>query len=397
MRRRCLSLLVLLLAVLSVTACIYDFTPVVEEAQSVVVIEGDILVGGYTDVRISESRPLETPFREMPVTGWPAGAAARVEASDGTVYQGMGSRIDTRAADPGQQYRLVVSYRNRTYVSAWESVVPAAAIDSISYTVSSDHLSMTIDVTSHGNADNLYYRWTAREDWEYHTPYSASHYFVPAGSYDREGNYYKTPSVVPYKNGENSYYCWSSGRVAALLLASAEALSENRIVRHDLYSISCYERRISYIYSVELTQLSLSETAYRYWENIQKNSGDVGGLFSPEPFDMRGNLSCEEDPDEWVVGYISASFPSVKRIFIDAERIGFPRISVEDRAVYDLVPFSTVDVHWPRLYRSGYVPYAHTPMGEPNEFDWIDRRCVDCRVWGNGSKVKPDFWPNDHK
>lgn len=396
MRRRFLSLLPCLAAILCAVSCIYDYAPVVDGSESVVVIEGDILIGGYTEVRVSRTKPLQTLFSEMTQDTWPEGTRAWVEASDGTRYDGEGSRIDTRSADPSLTYRLLVSSGGSTYVSEWTPVVRSAAIDSVSYSISDDGMSLTIDVSTSGDADNVYYRWVAREDWEYHTPFNASHYYVPAATYDH-GTFYPRHAVVPYRDGENSYYCWSSGRVKELLLASAESFSENRLVRHALYTYSCYDRRMSYIYSVELTQEALSETAYRFWDTMRKNSDDVGGLFSPEPFEMQGNISCQEHPDEVVVGYISASVPAVRRIFIDLEDINFARMSLEDREIYAVQPIEVGKSDWSRYYRAGYAVLNHVPMGDEDDFYWIPLRCVDCTVWGTGSKHKPEFWPNDHK
>ena len=394
MERRFILLLACLLML--APSCIYDYAPVIEDSETVLVIEGDILVGGYTDVRLSFSRPLEVPFAEMSQDSWLEGAHAWVESSGGARYESAGSRIDTRAADPSLEYRLLVEYGGRTYASEWTSVVRSAEIDSISYTISDDRMTLTMEVSSHGGPDNLYYRWMTKEDWEYHTPNNASHYFVPAGTMDH-GTYYNANAIVPFQDGENTYYCWSSDRVNELMIASAEPLSENRLVRHPLYSLSCYDQRISFIYSAELTQLSLSETAYRYWETMKKNSGDVGGLFSPEPFEMRGNIVNVNDPDEAVVGYISATVPVSRRIFINSETIGFARISPSDREVYNIVPVHSAKKDWNRLYHSGYSVFVHTENGKPDEFDWLPTRCVDCRVWGKGTKNKPEFWPNDHK
>ena len=393
MERRFLFLLVSLLLA---SSCIYDYAPVIEDSETVLVIEGDILVGGYTDVRLSFSRPLDAAFSEMSQTSWLEGAQAWVEASDGARYDGVGSRIDTRAADPSLDYRLLVAYKGKTYASEWTPVIRSAEIDSLSYTISDDRMTLTLEVSTHGGPDNLYYRWMVKEDWEYHTPNNASHYFVLGSTYDH-GTFYKSSTILPFQDGENTYYCWNSGRVNDLLLASAEPLSENRLIRHPLYSLSCYDQRISFIYSMELTQESLSETAYRYWETMKRNSGDVGGLFSPEPFEMRGNIVNLEDPDEAVVGYISAAVPSTRRIFINSEKIGFARISASDREIYNVTPVHSSKKDWNKLYYAGYAVFVHTENGQPDEFDWLPIRCVDCRVWGKGTKNKPDFWPNNHK
>ncbi len=388
-----------MLAVLCAGSCVYDYDPVVPGTTGVAVIEGDILVGGFTQIRFSTSGGLDgeqiTDFGLLDI---------RVEASDGTRYGGsVSTRIDTRTADPSLEYRLVVESLRGTYTSAWSPVLRSAPIDSISFTISADRQDMTIDISSASGSDSPYYRWTAQENWEYHAPFQASHYFVPAGFNDREGVQHPKDTVVPFKYGDNSYYCWNSDRIPDVLIASAEGMSENKIIRHPLYTMNCFEQRISYIYSVEVTQEVLSETAYRYWETMLKNSGDVGGLFSPEPFEMRGNIYNAADSSEMVVGFISVTQPAVKRIFIDSDDLQFGKMP---RGSYDNEPVFVDKSGWRNYFRKGYLVYALHTDGSPGTgregpetytFDWLPSRCVDCELWGGGNKQKPSFWPNNHR
>lgn len=391
------QLLILMLMALMTGACIYDFNAEVPGTEGIVVIEGDILIGDYTRVRVTTSMPLtgNDPARTLAST-------VTVEASDGTRYTGRnGSSIDTRFADPGLEYRLVVSNDRGTYASAWAPVLQAAAIDSLAYTISDDHTTMTVDVSAHGGPENLYYRWIAEETWEYHAPFQASHFFVPRNTY-LKGKLVERDTVAMYEDGENTYYCWNHGQVSDLMIASAKDLTENRIVRHPLYAMDRYEQRISYIYSVLLIQEALTETAYRYWDMMQKNSSDVGGLFSPEPYEMRGNILNVDDPDEMVLGYVSVTAPSTLRYYIHSYEIMFARSKPGE---YDIEPTYVQKNDWYRYYRQGYSVYMlHTDEGAGTgreteadyEFDWLPNRCVHCEMLG-GSKVKPDYWPNNHK
>ena len=392
-----IQLLTLMITALMTGACIYDFNAEVPGTEGIVVIEGDILIGDYTRVRVSTSLPLtgNEPVR-------PLASAITVEASDGTQYTGRnGSSIDTRFANPSLEYRLVVTNARGTYVSEWAPVLQAAAIDSLDYTISDDHTTMTVDVSAHGGPENIYYRWIAEETWEYHAPFQASHFFVPRGSY-LKGVVVERDTVAMFENGENTYYCWNHGQVSDLMIASSKDLTENRIVRHPLYAMDCYEQRISYLYSVLLIQEALTETAYRYWDMMQKNSSDVGGLFSPEPYEMRGNIVNTDQPDEMVLGYISVTAPSSLRYFIDSYDIMFGRSRPGE---YDYEPLYVQKEDWSRYYRTGYAVYMlHTDESpgtghesvEDYEFDWLPKRCVQCDLLG-GSKDKPDYWPNNHK
>lgn len=387
----------LMLLVLATGACIYDFKAEVPGTEGIVVIEGDILIGDYTRVRVSTSMPLTGNDPARPLV-----SDVTVEASDGTRYTGRNdSFIDTRFADPDLEYRLVVTNARGTYASEWAPVLQAAVIDSLAYTISDDRTTMTVDVSAHGGPDNVYYRWIADETWEYHAPFQASHFFVPRNAY-LKGVPVERDTVAMFENGENTYYCWNHGQVSNLMIASAKELTENRIVRHPLYAMDCYEQRISYLYSVLLIQEALTETAYRYWDMMQKNSSDVGGLFSPEPYEMRGNILNTDHPDEMVLGYISVTAPATLRYYIDSYDIMFGRSRPGE---YDIKPVYVQKDEWSRYYRQGYSVYMLHTDGSPGtgresvadyEFDWLPKRCVNCELQG-GSKNRPDYWPNNHK
>lgn len=396
--KRLVHATLLALTLFCAASCVYDFNADVQGTGGYLVVEGDILVGEYTNVRVTRSQPLSG---EMEEAGWFYNRCF-VEASDGTLYGNGSSVIDTRNADPSLEYRLLIETENGKYASEWQRVLRAADIDSIAYVISDDKSTMTVDITSHGSEENRYYRWIAQETWEYHAPFQASHYFVPQGSI-LKGEFMYRDTVAMFENGENTYYCWNSGAVKDVLIASTDQLSENRLVRHQLYSMDRYEQRISYIYSVLITQEAISETAYRYWTMLDKNSTDVGGLFSPEPYEMRGNIVNLDNPEEMVLGYISVTAPSVTRYYIDAFRTSFPRMRPGE---YDIEPVYVQKRDWRAYYRRGFDVYMlHTDEDagtgretvEDYEFDWLPNRCVKCWMIGGGSKQKPDYWPNDHK
>lgn len=387
----------LAIAALLVGACIYDFDAGLMGEEGTLVVEGDILIGEYTNVRLSRSMGLTSPDGMIIVSG-----VCYVEASDGTRYGNGSTRIDTRNADPSLKYRLVVETGGRNYTSEWESVIQAPAIDSLSYSINSDGSLMTIEVTTlPGGEDNRYYRWVAEQTWEYHAPFQASHYFVQSGS-TLDGERVTRDTVVMFKNGANSYYCWNNSVVHDVMVATTDQLAENRLVRHPLYEIDCYDQRLSYLYSVLLRQEAVSETAYRYWTMLQKNTTDVGGLFSPEPYEMRGNITCIENPSEMVLGYISVTAPTSTRYFLKSSDIRFHKTRRSD---YEYEPVYVQRSEWRTYYRRNYDVYMiHTDEGAGTgretesdyEFDWLPNRCIKCWLSGTGTKDRPAWWPNDH-
>ena len=395
MKKRLLFLLTF--TALLVGACVYDFDAGLSGEEGILVVEGDILIGDYTNVRLSRSMGLTGSDELVYVSG-----RCYVESSDGKRYGNGSPRIDTRSADPSREYRLVVETGGRNYTSEWAPVLQTPPIDSVSYSISDDRSTMTIDVSTHGDEANRYYRWVAEQTWEYHAPFQASHYFVQSGSI-LDGERVTRDTVVMYKNGANSYYCWNSGVVHDVMVASTDQLAENRLIRHPLYKIDCYEQRISYLYAVDLRQEAISELAYRYWTMLQKNTTDVGGLFSPEPYEMRGNVTCTEDPSEMVLGYVSVTAPATTRYFIRSHAIQFHKTRRSD---FDFEPVYVQRSDWRLYYRRNYDVYMlHTEEGagtgrdteEDYEFDWLPARCIKCWLWGTGTKQKPEWWPNDHQ
>ena len=393
------SLLFLLLALTTFCAgsCIYDFNPDLKGQAGYLVIEGDILVGDYTNVSVRMSEPLK---RDGESTGSTVTVRrAYVEGSDGKTYGNGGPwGIDTRSADPKQNYRLVIEIEGRgTYTSEWAPVVQTAQIDSVAWTISDDSETMTVDVSASGEGSR-YYRWLAQQTWEYHAAYQASHFYVPSGSI-LKGQPVDRDTVAMYENGENIYWCWNSSSIPDLMMATTIEYSENRIIRKPLYDMDRYDQRCMYLYSLYLIQEGISEEAWRYYEAMRNNSTDVGGLFSPEPSEMRGNIYNTNDPSELVLGYVCVSAPQTRRVFIDMTNFGrMPRDA------FDIEPVYVNKSDWRRRYRDGWLVYAlHTDEGAGTgreteadyEFDWLPKRCVDCRMQ-NGTKTKPDYWPNDH-
>ena len=83
-------------------------------------------------------------------------------------------------------------------------------------------------------------------------------------------------------------------------------MNENRIIDHKLITIPRYDDRFSYIYSVLVHQYALDRKAFEYFQNIQKQIEDMGGLFAPQPTEIKGNITCLTHPEEIVIGYINA-------------------------------------------------------------------------------------------
>lgn len=388
---RYLRFILCLLAVFAVGACVYDFHPEYQGQAGFVAIEGDILVGDTCRFAVRFSTDLEDKENE----GDPLVYTLRVEAGDGMVYPLQDDIVDLTKADLSQKYRLVVEVLSpfrRTYASAWESVQVSPPIDSLSYAINAEWTSMDINVSTHSDGPAGYYRWSASETWEYHSTYYAAYFFAPAGTVYR-GRVIEQDSLVEYEEGDNLYYCWNSAYRSDIMLGSTVELTEDRLVDHCLYTFANTDRKVSVVYFVELRQVRLTEEAYRFWETVRNNSTNVGGLFSPEPSELRGNIINVDDPDELVLGYVSASTCTRKKLFVNNYDT---RFSKWKGLSYNLVePFPDIPEQW-RMYYGWQYRFAWFKDDTGLQSVWAPIVCIDCRVSG-GTKERPWWWINDDK
>lgn len=240
---------------------------------------------------------------------------------------------------------------------------------------------MKIRISTHHDSENFqYYMWNYTEDWEITSSYYTTCFFDP----EKNSFYTQDPDPV--------YYCWKQGISRSILTGSTESLRENRIVNFPLLSIPASEEKISVLYSILVKQRALSKEAYDYYLNLQKQNEGMGGLFTPQPSEVQGNIGCTTNPDKKVLGYVSVlKNVEEERIFISSLEIEAPFYG-GFCTEYDEAFFAEERLDTPAdKYRAGY-----RPVGDIIPLSWSDTRCVDCTANG-GSKKKPSFWPNKHQ
>ena len=379
------------------STCITPFTPRGKEMQrESLVIGGDIILNGYTKIFISLSRALDSDNKVIYVTN----VSVRIEDTKGNSYLGFLNKpinapshflFDTRAFPLDRQYKLCVRTQDgKEYESDFLTPLVSPPIDTIDFEINETNTAVEFFVTSYGDQNTSpYYKWNYIEDWEFTAKYLAEYYYDPNQN-----------QIVPFTSPANTYYCWNQSESASILVAKTDHLENNTVYREKLNTIYNTSEKISYLYSIEVAQMSISKDAYRYWSNLKKNTYEIGGIFAPQPSEMMGNIRCVSDPDIHVLGYISAGTVSTKRIFVDAKNIGIyvpPSCPFMDLSEffdgYNLPSNRKVyDIGGRVVGPVGGSPYS--PNWGPYEVDWAPIGCVDCK--NRGTKNKPFFWPNNH-
>lgn len=361
---KALKRILLLAALASVTACVYPFEAEIPEGSSSVVIEGDIVVGGITTANLGKVFPIGTKEENMTtVTGqvW-------VEDDKGFNYfgdyDGKGYQIDTRTAPKDRRYRLCVICGGKHYFSDWIEPQPAPVIDGLIYKVHPTSIDMLLSM--HSDCGCQYYRWTYRENWRYHADYI------------REYNYdYETGNLIKGRD-YSTYYCRSTVGSNEIGLCATTDLVSDRIEERKFLTVQRTSKKLQMEYHLTVTARCISADAYRYLDNLKLTSNYTGDLFSPNPSQMNGNIHCEEDPSEIVMGYVDAGIAveanldilqSQAKLFLESSRQNYS-IEILSEYLYD------------QYYRMGWRPiYEGMADGEMG-IAWGPRRCYDCTTEG---------------
>lgn len=391
MKKTISRLLAMAAAIICAVSCVYPFSIDTKSETGKMVIEGDILIGGYTTVKATYSRALEDYAEEAPK----ADANVWIEDDHGSVYKPEeetedGYVIDTRNLSPDRRYRLVVDCTSsKKYMSEWLDVQPVAEIDSLSYIPDEPDGTMNVAISMHSTGGK-YYKWNYVEDWEYHSYYFAGYKYLPA--------VINTPSwnggfgiVQAYDYGDNVYNCWQHNESADIMTFTTDNQTEDRFVDLEFYKISQNDLRLSTLYRIVVYLEPLSEDAYQYWENVKNNSEYNGSLFAPNPSEVTGNIKCVSDTTEFVFGFINAAQVSIDSLYIDQSKTNFYKYKAEDGL--DLTTVDIRKIEWRNYYETGWLPVTiPDPRQDPENVTWARKRCVDCRLYG-GTKNKPAGWP----
>ncbi len=285
--------------------------------------------------------------------------------------------------DSTKKYRLHIQTSNgKTYLSDYVQFTPTPAIDSIGYTVTGDGLQ--IYANTHDPKNNTrYYRWDFTETWKFHSRFPSN--------YVTNGN-----AIVSRRADQMVYYCFTSDVSSNIILGSSEKLQQDVIYQNPITTIVSTSEKIENKYSILLKQYALTKDAYLYWQNLKKNTEQLGSIFDAQPSTTSGNIHNAADPSEPVIGFISATNVKSKRVFISKDALP---TSWQPASPYNCEQDST----YFNYYKQDQVALFLIPIGStaiPTSEISINGRiigylssaieCVDCTV--RGTTKQPIFW-----
>jgi hypothetical protein len=358
------------------TACKEVYNPPIKNAGfNYLVVEGNIVAGNdSTIIHLTRTIPVADTSKVQPETN----ATITVESDDGDNYNLQNENNGFYVSAPlninlNKNYRLhIFTVDGKEYASDFVPVKITPSIDSVSWKFAENN-DVNIYVNTHDATNNTqYYRWQYVSAWEHRS---------------------KDSSELIYQNGilrfrtpdEEIYRCWNVNTSGSIFLASNAGLSSDVVFEKKLVNIPYKDPEFRWVYSILVTQYALTKEAYQYWDNLKKNTEELGSIFDPQPFADFGNIKCITNPDEPVLGFISACSASKQRIYIYYLQVHWPytvpdcQATVVPPSKFDEI-FSRPDMYIPLRYLIGGSVLAYNP------------ECLDCRLAG-GTNIKPPYMP----
>lgn len=360
----------------------YD-PPTAADNPDFIVVDGFVnLTTGVATVTIKHSIPLKS---DQPASPEPEALVYLYDEQGGTIHlPSAGNGVYTTsglALDIEKKYSLYFKTTSqREYQSDFVKFKPTPPIDSVTWEVRDGFLEVNVN-THDPTGNSRYYKWNYIETYQYTAPHNSQFMLLP-------GNKYESRPL-----SKSIYTCWKSEPEKSVVIGTSSKLTEDRISNKMIRAIKGGTAPISKKYSIEVQQYSITQKEYEYWLDVQKTTESLGGLFDPMPSEVIGNVFSLTDPNERVIGYFSGGEMTTQRIFIDDSELQdlLPPYKYSGGCRLDTLLLQNLDLLFNQdrlvnaVYSTGVFP-VH--IG----FTITSPECMDCRLFGGGDTIKPDFW-----
>jgi hypothetical protein len=372
-------LLVSCIALVAIS-CVEPYSPPESSGEiDILVVDGFLDVNSGT-VNVKLSKAVKLSGDEMPPPVFNAviqleDSENNVEFLQATTTPGLYSS-GALTLDNSKQYRIRIKSGEKEYLSDFITPKSSPPIDSVSWVPSVD--GVTINVNTHDDTEqSRYYIWTFQETYEYRSPFSSPFKVIEGEVFVRQPE-------------EQTSICWRTINSTKILIGTSLRLSHDIIQNKAIQFIPKGDIKTSVQYSILVKQAVLSRQAYDFWENLQKSTEQLGGLFDPQPGQVVGNIHRSDGSNEPVLGYFDGGQVVEKRIFINYYDLPdylhkpqfYPECTLDTLQIEDLPGFS------PGLDLVGQIYDGPSLTG----YTYASISCTDCRT-KMGSTSKPSFWP----
>lgn len=241
----------------------------------------------------------------------------------------------------GRKYWLTITIRDDEYYTDPQELLPPGEIDGLSYEFIQNALNRADPVKPHHAIDLLIdsrgvegypnlYRWRWRTIHEMRT-YPENRTRIETRPCVAPPGFPCPPLIVPdippcafalANDGAtcSCCRCWYERKSEVVALSDNRSINAidfkqaiGRLAVDDYFFIRSY---------IEVTQMSVTEEAYRFWDLVRRQQQANGSLFQPNNFPIRGNVKSRSDSKFVSLGYFGVYGMTKKSIFIN--RFDFP-------------------------------------------------------------------------
>lgn len=107
--------------------------------------------------------------------------------------------------------------------------------------------------------------------------------------------------------------CWTVKRCNGCINVLSDAFVNGNTIKRQVATIP-YNSKSDYFMVID--QYALSRDAYQFWQLVNGQINNSGGIFDQPPATVPGNIYLPEDPEEQVLGFFAAAGLSRKSVYL---------------------------------------------------------------------------------
>lgn len=375
-----ISYIIAVLLALGIESCRDPFEPEVTNVDiGILVVEGYIETNGeQSKVFLSRTNPIRSEFTAQPVTD--ANVFLIAESGEEWVFDepDTGAYTFTGFFDTNITYQLGIDLPNgKQYLSDPMKPIISPPMDELNFL--RDEAGVEIFVSTKGNDEAQYFLWDYEEHWIFR-PGVISFLKFEGGQ------------VVKRGPDERIDLCWNTNLFPKIILQNAARFEDNTIIQRELVRIPNESEKLSQRYSIKVRQRAIDQATYDFWEILRKNSDDIGGIFSPLPSLIGGNIKAISPGTDNAIGYVSMGQSASQRIYINNADVAPWKVFIPE---YKFC-FVLGDTIPPNEASTAFNNIDRVPAREVFEgmfflgYQASTKKCTDCTL--RGTNVAPDFW-----
>lgn len=364
-------------------SCVKQIEPDIETIDADKIIVSGILLdgGGFQSLSISRTSTLNNP-EPIPLKGCQV-ILIRSDNNEKQYFEYEPGKYKTYISinflDKSKLYKIHVKTPDGSIIeSSYEGFSSCPDVDNVYYEFEqkpggyreNDYFGYQFFVDLKASeTDSKYYLYQLIETYEHHSPYPKEYWWD--GVLHRE--------IPP---DYSKMYCWVTRDIMDIFPLSTKNLSTNKYNRFKLNYATNRTQKLQHTYSLLISQMSLSEDAYEYWNQMRLNLKQIGGMYNSQPIAVKGNLKTLANDEKEVLGYFGVSSLKQKRIFVPPS----PFTIIDNSCTMQQLRFGYREILWDE-----YPAYIYSRNGVPTNIQ-MDKACVDCTKMG-GVTIKPSYWP----